>query len=57
MADGSSGATVKVKETLGLDKLVKPIPKGRLGDLEIGRIICGGNLISGLKRRSRSTEL
>ena len=47
VADGSSGATVKVKDTVDLSQLVKPIPTGRLGDLELGRIICGGNLVSG----------
>jgi uncharacterized membrane protein YphA (DoxX/SURF4 family) len=46
-ADASSGATVKINEEVDLSKLIKPVPKGRLGNIEIGRIICGGNLISG----------
>lgn len=46
-ADATSGPTIRVKDRVDLAELKKPIPKGRLGDLEIGRIICGGNLISG----------
>jgi hypothetical protein len=45
--DAMSGPTIKVNAPIDLAQLKKPIPKGRLGDLEIGRIICGGNLISG----------
>ncbi len=45
--DGESGPTIVIKEAVDLRQLKKPIPQGRLGDLEIGRIICGGNLISG----------
>ena len=47
VVDAKSGPTIKVKSALDLSELTKPIPKGKLGDLEIGRIICGGNLISG----------
>jgi len=39
--------TIVVKDAVDLTQLKKPIPRGRLGDLEIGRMICGGNLISG----------
>jgi uncharacterized membrane protein YphA (DoxX/SURF4 family) len=45
--DGTSGPTIRVKAAVDLAQLKKPIPTGRLGDLEIGRMICGGNLISG----------
>lgn len=46
-ADGYSGATVKVARQLDLSELVKPIPSGMIKDINIGRLICGGNLISG----------
>lgn len=46
-ADGSSGATLKVSEAVDLSELRKKIPSGKLGNLEMGRLICGGNLISG----------
>lgn len=45
--DAVSGPTIKVSAPVDLAALKKPIPRGRLGNLEIGRIICGGNLISG----------
>ncbi|TWU37101.1 hypothetical protein [Novipirellula artificiosorum] len=50
--DGTSAPTIVVKDAVDLSKLAKPIPMGRLGtgklgDVEIGRMICGGNLISG----------
>lgn len=45
-ADGVSGATIKVINA-SLDDLRSPAPTGRLGDLEVSRVICGGNLISG----------
>ena len=46
-ADGRTAPTIKITDAVDLSQLKKPIPKGRLGDLNIGRIICGGNLISG----------
>jgi len=45
--DSYSGATVKVARQLDLSELRKPIPKGKIKDVDIGRLICGGNLISG----------
>jgi uncharacterized membrane protein YphA (DoxX/SURF4 family) len=45
--DGATGPTIKVKDPVDLSQLKGPIAKGRLGDMEIGRMICGGNLISG----------
>ncbi len=42
-----SGATANISRELDLSELKKKIPSGRIGDHEIGRIICGGNLISG----------
>ncbi|WP_146438764.1 DoxX family protein [Crateriforma conspicua] len=45
--DGNSEPTVKVTQAADLSQLKRPIPAGKIGDIEIGRIICGGNLISG----------
>ncbi len=45
--DSTTSPTIKIDDPIDLSQLRKPIPKGRLGDLEIGRMICGGNLISG----------
>lgn len=45
--DATSGPTIVVKDRVDLAALTKPVPKGRLGNLEIGRMICGSNLISG----------
>ena len=45
--DGSSGATVKLVRQLDLSELVKPIPSGLIKGIDVGRLICGGNLISG----------
>lgn len=46
-ADGYSGATVKVARQLDISELKKPIPSGLIKGKELGRLICGGNLISG----------
>lgn len=45
--DASTSPTIKVNDAVDLTSLKKPVPKGKLGNLEVGRIICGGNLISG----------
>ncbi|MFW6277540.1 MAG: hypothetical protein ACOC1J_02625, partial [Prolixibacteraceae bacterium] len=45
--DGTSSPTIKLQDQVDLTQLRKPVPKGKLGNLEIGRLICGGNLISG----------
>lgn len=47
VVDGTSGPTIVVKDPIDLSQLKKPLPKGKIGDQEIGRMICGGNLISG----------
>jgi uncharacterized membrane protein YphA (DoxX/SURF4 family) len=47
LADAVTSPTVKLSDPVDLTQLKKPIPKGRLGGHEIGRIICGGNLING----------
>ncbi len=43
--DATSGATSGLKNVSY--KLKNEAPKGKIGDLEISRLICGGNLISG----------
>lgn len=45
--DGTTAPTIKLTDVVDLTQLRKPIPKGKIGDLDVGRIICGGNLISG----------
>jgi len=45
--DSYSGATVKLARQLDLSELRKPIPSGQIKGIDIGRLICGGNLISG----------
>lgn len=46
-ADGNSSATYKAVRQLDLSELKKPIPSGIIKGHDIGRLICGGNLISG----------
>lgn len=43
--DATSGATSGLKNVSY--NLKNKVPKGKIGDLEISRLICGGNLISG----------
>jgi len=45
--DSNSGATYKAVRQLDLSELNKPIPSGVIKGHDIGRLICGGNLISG----------
>ena len=42
-----SSATLKFNNFSGLADLKEQVPKGRIGKLEISRMICGGNLIIG----------
>ncbi len=44
--DASSGATIQVNR-VALTELKGELPKGKLGNLEISRLIMGGNLIGG----------
>lgn len=46
-SDASSGATIKLARQLDLSELKGPIPSGKIKGVDIGRLICGGNLISG----------
>lgn len=45
--DATSGATMKTFSFSTLGDLKGQIPKGKIGDLEISRMIMGGNLIGG----------
>ena len=45
-ADVMSGATIKIKKS-SLDDLKGELPKGRIGEHEISRLVIGGNLIGG----------
>jgi uncharacterized membrane protein YphA (DoxX/SURF4 family) len=45
--DATSGATLLRFTTSHLDELKGQIPNGRIGDLELSRMIMGGNLIGG----------
>jgi uncharacterized membrane protein YphA (DoxX/SURF4 family) len=45
--DATSGATMKTFTFTSLGDLKGQIPKGKIGDLEISRLIMGGNLIGG----------
>lgn len=46
LPDGMSGATIQIGE-LPLDRLSGELPKGRIGNLEMSRLILGNNLIGG----------
>lgn len=45
--DGVTGATVKFAKATDLSQLKKPLAKGRIGRLEVSRLMCGGNLFGG----------
>lgn len=45
--DARSGATRKAASFSSLKDLQAQVPYGRIGQVEISRLICGGNLISG----------
>jgi uncharacterized membrane protein YphA (DoxX/SURF4 family) len=45
--DGLSQASIKTVSASTLDDLNAPAPRGRIGDVQISRLITGGNLISG----------
>jgi uncharacterized membrane protein YphA (DoxX/SURF4 family) len=42
-----SGASTKSRNFAGLKDLKEQVPKGKIGNLEVSRLICGGNLIAG----------
>lgn len=45
--DATTGASPMGKSLASLSDLMGPVPSGKLGDLSVSRLICGGNLISG----------
>lgn len=45
--DAQSGATIKTFNFTSLGELKGQVPKGRIGSLELSRLIMGGNLIGG----------
>ena len=45
--DATSGATLKSFQFASLAELKGVLPKGRIGDLDLSRLIMGGNLIGG----------
>ncbi|HBL75550.1 MAG: hypothetical protein A2W90_05430 [Bacteroidetes bacterium GWF2_42_66] len=45
--DATSGATLKSFNFASLQDLKGQVPKGKIGDLELSRLIMGGNLIGG----------
>jgi len=45
--DGVTSASVKTRNFAGLSDLKEKVPMGKLGNLEVSRLICGGNLIAG----------
>lgn len=47
-ADAISAASTKFKTFAGLSELKQKVTKGRIGNLEVSRLICGGNLLSGI---------
>jgi len=45
--DAVVGATIKNGKAIDLSQLKKPVAKGRIGTVEISRLMCGGNLFGG----------
>ncbi len=45
--DGVSSASVKAQNFASLSELKEKTPTGKIGNLEVSRLICGGNLIAG----------
>ena len=45
--DSTSGATLKTFSFASLDNLKGQVPKGKIGDMELSRLIMGGNLMGG----------
>lgn len=47
-SDAISSASTKFKTFAGLSELKEKVPAGKIGNLEVSRLICGGNLVSGI---------
>lgn len=46
-ADAVTSATIKTARFSDLENLKGQVPQGRIGNVNISRLVCGGNLISG----------
>jgi uncharacterized membrane protein YphA (DoxX/SURF4 family) len=46
-SDATTAPSVRIAEALSLDDLKEKVPHAKLGDLEVSRLILGGNLING----------
>jgi len=46
--DAVSSASTKFKTFAGLSELREKVPKGKIGNLDVSRLICGGNLLSAI---------
>ncbi|NQT11870.1 MAG: hypothetical protein HQ582_03920, partial [Planctomycetes bacterium] len=46
-ADATTAPSIKIAEALSLDDLKEKVPRAKLGDLDLSRLILGGNLING----------
>ena len=46
--DAVSAASTKFKTFASLAELKEQVPKGKIGNLDVSRLICGGNLLSGI---------
>jgi len=46
-SDATTAPSVKIAEALSLDDLKKKVPHAKLGDLDVSRLVLGGNLING----------
>ncbi len=45
--NGITSASARTRNFAGLKDLKEKVPIGKIGDLEVSRLICGGNLIAG----------
>jgi uncharacterized membrane protein YphA (DoxX/SURF4 family) len=45
--DATTGASPKVNSFASLSELTAQVPSGKIGEIKISRLLCGGNLISG----------
>jgi len=45
--DATTSPSVKIAEALSLDELKEKVPHAKLGDLDVSRLILGGNLMNG----------
>ena len=46
-ADATTSPSIKIPQALSLEDLKEKVPQAKLGDLEISRLILGGNLMNG----------